>query len=155
MATVAEPTVRRATGELQLITFHVEDLFLGVDINQVREINRQLDIAAVPHAPSSVSGVVNLRGDVVTIVDLRRVLRLPPHHVTSKSRNVVVMSGGESIGLLVDCVTEVVTAEAAEIEPAPSNVEGVDGRYFKGVYKLDCELLVILDVDKVLEESGA
>ena len=151
-ATLTRSTKTRA--ELQLITFYVDELFLGVDINQVKEINRHVDVTPTPHAPEYVRGVVNLRGEVVTVVDLRCVLRLPAVEVTRQNRNVVVNSDTEAVGLLVDRVAEVVTAVCEDIELSPSNMGGIEGSFFKGVYRLDSELLVILDVDKVLDASN-
>ena len=95
---------------------------------------------------------MNLRGEVVTIVNLRSALQLPTIQITRKNRNVIINACGEVIGLLGDRVADVVMADPAEIDPAPCNLRGIDGRYFKGVYKLDSELLVILDVEKVISE---
>ena len=155
IATTTTSRRRSMTDEIQLVTFHVGNLFLGVDINQVKEINRHLDITPVPHAIECVSGVVNLRGDVVTIINLRSVLKLPNVPITRQNRNVIINSNSEAIGLLVDSINEVVMADADEIEAPPSNVGGVESRYFKGVYKLDSELLVILDVEEVLDASSS
>ena len=154
MSTATLTRSTKARAELQLITFYVDELFLGVDINRVKEINRHVDVTPTPHAPEYVRGVVNLRGEVVTVVDLRCVLRLPVAEVTRQNRNVVVNSDTEAVGLLVDRVADVVTAVCEDIEPSPSNVGGVEGSFFKGVYRLDSELLVILDVDKVLDASN-
>ncbi len=154
-ATLPKTRTRIAKSEIQLITFYVDNLLLGVDINQVKEINRHTEITPVPHAPQCVSGVINLRGDVVTVVNLRSVLHLPSVDIGRSHRNVIVNSGDEHIGLLVDRVADVVSASSDDIEPAPSNVNGIEGSYFKGVYKLDEELLVILDVERALSETVA
>lgn len=156
MSTVATRSRKRIVrSEIQLITFYVGDLLLGVDINQVKEINRHTDITPVPDAPECVSGVINLRGDVVTVVDLRTILQLPAVEIGRSHRNVIVNPNGEPVGILVDRVADVVTTKPDEIEPSPSNVNGIEGSYFKGVYKQDGELLVILDVEKVLNEGSA
>jgi len=143
-----------SSGEIEYATFHVGRLLLGIDIRQTEEINRQLDLTAVPHAPACVRGVVNLRGEVVTVLDLRTILGLEPQAVTAASRNVVVRADAEQVGLLVDRVTDVVTVSAEEMEPPPANVSGVSGRFFKGVYKLESALLVVLDVNTVLASAG-
>jgi purine-binding chemotaxis protein CheW len=149
MSTTTETTAI-ATGEVEFVTFYVGDLLIGADIHCVEEINRLIDVTPAPHAPECVRGVINLRGEVVTVVDLRTILGLPHGNVGSQARNVVVRSKGEQIGLLVDRIADVIRARVDEIDPPPANVSGVDGRFFKGVYKLDTELLVILDVDAAL-----
>jgi len=136
--------------ELQLATFYVGDILLGVDICQVQEINRQLSVTEVPHAPNYVRGVINLRGDVATVLDLRTILGLPRADVTRDSRNLIVQSHGESIGFLIDRISDILTVQCDQISPPPTNVEGIDGALFKGVYTLETELLIILDVDAAL-----
>lgn len=143
-----------SSGEIEYATFHVGRLLLGIDIRQTEEINRQLELTAVPHAPACVRGVVNLRGEVVTVLDLRTILGLEPQALTAASRNVVVRADSEQVGLLVDRVADVVTVSAEEMEPPPANVSGVSGRFFKGVYKLESALLVVLDVNTVLATAG-
>jgi purine-binding chemotaxis protein CheW len=136
--------------ELELTTFYVGDLLLGVDIHQVEEINRQLNMTPTPHTSEIVRGVVNLRGEVVTVLDLRRALGLEATEICDSSRNVIVNSRGERIGLLVDQIADVVIATTDQIEPPPANVNGIDGRFFTGVYKLESELVVVLDIEQVL-----
>jgi len=136
--------------ELQFATFYVGDILLGVDIRQVQEINRQLSVTDVPHSSKYVRGVINLRGDVATVIDLRSILGLPSVKVTRESRNLIVHSQGESIGFLVDRISDILTLSSNEISQPPTNIDGVDGSLFKGVVKLEKELLVILDVDAVL-----
>jgi purine-binding chemotaxis protein CheW len=137
-------------GEVEFVTFYVGDLLIGADILQVEEINRLVEVTPVPHAPEYVRGVINLRGEVVTVVDLRTILGLGSGVIDQHTRTVVVNSRGEQVGLLVDRIADVVRASHDEINPPPADVSGVDGQYFRGVYKLDGELLVILDVDTLL-----
>ena len=139
-----------AIGDLEYVSFYVGDLLIGVDIRQVEEINRQVEATHAPQSPDWVRGVINLRGNVVTVVDLRTILGVEQSEVTAASRNIVVNFQNEQIGLLVDRVADVVYARADEIEPPPANVSGVDGRFFTGVHKLESELLVVLDVDAAL-----
>lgn len=136
--------------ELQFVTFYVGDILLGIDIRQVQEINRQLSVTEVPHSAGYVKGVINLRGEVATVVDLRTILKLPVGNETRESRNLVVHFQGESIGFLVDRVSDILTIERRNINPPPTNVDGVDGRLISGVSALEKELLVILDVDALL-----
>ena len=142
-----------ATAELQFATFYVGHMLLGVDIRVVQEINRQSEITQVPHAPDYVRGVINLRGDVATIVDLRAILGLPPSEGSRQTRNLIVHHQGEAIGLLVDQISDILTLREDEISPPPTNVEGVDGRLMSGVCTLESEIVVLLDIDEVLSDS--
>jgi purine-binding chemotaxis protein CheW len=142
-----------ATAELQFATFYVGHMLLGVDIRVVQEINRQSEITQVPHAPDYVRGVINLRGDVATIVDLRAILGLPKSDSSRQTRNLIVHHQGEAIGLLVDQISDILTLREDEINPPPTNVDGVDGRLMSGVCTLESEIVVLLDIDEVLSDS--
>jgi purine-binding chemotaxis protein CheW len=137
-------------GSLQLASFWLGDMLLGIDIQQVQEINRNLQLTRVPHAAPAVRGVINLRGEVVTVIDLRTVLKLPQVPVSRESRNVIVTSGNDQIGLLVDRVADVITASHEEVGPRPGNLDRVDASFFSGVLTLDSGLLVILDIEETL-----
>jgi purine-binding chemotaxis protein CheW len=141
---------RTTDAQTQYATLYVGDLLLGVDIQCVEEINRQVELTSAPQAPPCVRGVINLRGEVATVLDLRMILGLSPTDVTRLTRNVIVKDGGERIGLLVDRVGDVVSIPDDGIEPPPANVHGVDAIYFRGIHKFDARLLVILDLDAVL-----
>jgi purine-binding chemotaxis protein CheW len=97
-----------------------------------------------------VAGVVNLRGDVVTVVDLRTILDMPAIEITPKTRLLIVQSETESIGLLVDRVADVVTVTTADAEPLPANLNGSARQYFSHVYRVGAELLVMLNVAAAL-----
>jgi len=153
MNSAVETRPVRSAGEVEFATFHVGDLLIGVDIHQVEEINRHVEVTAVPQAPDGVRGVINLRGEVVTVVDLRTILGLPACEIGEHTHTVVVNSRDEQIGLLVDRIADVVLARPDAVDRPPANVNGVDGRNFQGVYKLDAELLVILDVDTALTSA--
>ena len=137
----------------QFSTFYVGDLLLGVDIRLVQEINKQTDITPVPNASPHVRGVINLRGEVATVIDLRQVLGLPPAEIEGAARNLIVHSQGESIGLRVEKISDILTVGSEEIDPPPSNVDGVDGRFFKGVYTMDKDIVVLLDTEQVLNDA--
>ena len=141
---------KKSDSMLQVATFCVQNLLLAIDIALVQEINRQLVLTEVPHAPDNVRGVVNLRGEVVTVVDMRTILGLPRAEVSRECRNVVIQSGGEAIGLLVDRIADILTIPICEIAPPPANIDGVEGRFFKGVYTMDDSIAVILDVEEAL-----
>ncbi|NOX55039.1 MAG: chemotaxis protein CheW [Planctomycetes bacterium] len=144
-----DPTIRTES-ETEYVTFCVDDLLLGVEIDRVDEINRRVDVTPVPHAPPFVCGVLNLRGEVVTVVDLRMILGRSPADSQRATRTLIVRSKGEQIGLRVDEIADVVRARRSEIDPVPSNLGGTEGRYFEGVHKLESELLIILDIDAAL-----
>lgn len=142
------------SGALQFASFQVGDLLLGIDIRQVQEINRNLQITPVPHAPAAVCGVINLRGEVVTVIDLRTVLGLEKLEFSRSTRNVILKHAGEQIGLLVDSVAEVVTCQADDTDSLPENLSGRESVCFSGVYKLPHGLLVLLNVAEILAALG-
>lgn len=136
--------------EVEFVTFYVGPLLLGAEISQVEEINRHLDIAPVAHAPQWVQGVVNLRGDVVTVVDLRHVLGLGRIQIGRQTRNVVISADGERVGLLVDRIADVVKTYRNDINALPANLTTAQGRFFQGVVELDHGLLAVLNLGEVL-----
>jgi len=150
MSIATQDTSATSADEAEFVTFYVGNILIGADIRQVEEINRHVEVTVVPHAPDYVRGVINLRGAVVTVVDLRTILGLPTTELTGQTRTVVVRSKGEQIGLLIDRITDVVKARTVDIDRPPANIGGVEGRFFKGVHKLDAELLIILDIDAAL-----
>lgn len=142
--------------ELQLATFLLGDLRFGVDLLEIQEINRQRDLTQVPHTPPEVRGVINLRGEVVTVLDLRRVLGLGEVELGRATRNIILRSGEESVGVLVDRLGDVVRVEASELQPPPANVSGLDARFMLGVHQQEDELLVVLRIEEVLAtQEGA
>jgi purine-binding chemotaxis protein CheW len=134
----------------QLTTFGIGDLLFGIDIQSIQEINRQVETTPVPHSPAAVRGVVNLRGDVVTVMDLRVILDLEPIQISPSTRTIIVRQGNERTGLLVDAVADVVTVDDSNILTCPANVNGIAGRFFRGVVQLELDLLVVLSIDQVL-----
>ena len=141
------------TGALQMSCFFVGSALCGIDINVIQEMNKQMEMTKVPQAPSYVLGIMNLRGRIVTIIDLGRKLGLSPSKTTETSRIIIVNSRDENIGLLVDRVTDVVTAKWEDVEPTPSNIKGVKGKYFQGVLKSSKDLIAVLDVEEVLADE--
>lgn len=141
--------------EHQYATFYVGNLLLGIDIGKVQEINRQLDVTDVPQAPECVRGVINLRGEVTTVIDLRTILGLELTEVTSSSRNLIVNSEGETLGFLVDKIADIIALRSDQISPPPNNIKGVQGKYFAGVHTLDSEILVLLNVEEALADRAS
>jgi purine-binding chemotaxis protein CheW len=130
---------------LQLVTFGVGDCVLGVEIEHVQEINRQLELTPVPGAPSSIRGVINLRGDVVTVLNLHFLLNMQPLDRSRSSRNLILKIGGERVGVLVDHVSDILAISPDAIVRRPPNLSQVDRRYIRGVHNRDEAVVVILD----------
>ncbi|MCK5323218.1 MAG: purine-binding chemotaxis protein CheW [Desulfobulbaceae bacterium] len=142
-----------ATGGRELALFHTGNLICGLDTCHVGEINRQTDITVVHRAPDYVRGVINLRGEIVTIIDLRKKFGFEPLAIDSEMRIVVILFGDENIGLLVDKVSDVINADPLDIEPPPSNLSGINSAYFNGIYKRKKHLVAILDIVEILKKE--
>lgn len=136
---------------MELSTFYVGNALCGLDILQIQEINKLMEMTEVPQAPEYVNGILNLRGQIVTIIDLGKKLGLGETQIGLDSRNIVVSGkGGEHVGLFIKKISDVVTAVPERIESAPSNMKGIQGDFFVGVYKTDDKLIGILDIERVL-----
>lgn len=135
---------------VELATFYIGDALCGMDILKVQEINKLMQMTKVPQAPDYVLGILNLRGQIVTILDLGRKLGLGETDISQDPRNIIVNSAGGHVGLLVRRISDVVSADMEKREAAPANMSGIQGEFFTGVYKTSDNLIGILDVDKVL-----
>jgi purine-binding chemotaxis protein CheW len=140
---------------LQLVSFKIGDEEFGVDILKVQEINRMLDVTRVPNAPEFVDGVINLRGKVIPIIDLRRRFGMERKEHDKNTRIVVVELSGKVIGFVVDAVSEVLRIPRSVTEPPPSMVAGIDADYITAVGKLEDRLLILLDLERVLSRDEA
>lgn len=147
-------STQKDTGTVELATFYVGDALCGMDILKVQEINKLMEMTKVPQAPDYVMGILNLRGQIVTIIDLGKKLGLSEIDVDETSRNIIVNSDNEYIGLLVSRIGDVVEADWQKVESPPANIGGVQGIFFKGVFKTDDCLIGILDSDRVLAEDN-
>ncbi len=136
--------------DLQISCFYLGKAMCGIDINLVQEINKQLNFTIVPHAPEYVLGIMNLRGKIVTIIDLGKKLGLSETQFTDSTRIIIIESQEEYLGLLVDQVTDVVTTDWDHVSSPPSNIKGLKGRFFQGVYQSKTKLIAILDISEVL-----
>jgi purine-binding chemotaxis protein CheW len=150
--TVQEQTPSAAaTGEeRQLVVFQLGAELYGVEIARVHEIIRLQPVTRVPRAPSFVEGVINLRGKVIPVVDMRRRFGLPLAEHTRATRIVVLEIGDQVVGAIVDGVSEVLRVNAATVEPPSPVVAGVDSEYLLGIAKLPDRLVILLDLDRVL-----
>ncbi len=138
--------------DLEFSTFYVGGALCGINILNIQEINKHFEITKVPQSSDFIEGILNLRGRIVTIVDLGKKLGLAPVSKNNDNRNIIVNSEEEHIGLLIDAISDVVIAKHEDIEPAPSNIGGVKGKFFQGVLKTEKKLIGILDIDEVLKE---
>lgn len=141
------------SSNIEMATFYVGNALLGMDILKVQEINKILDMTAVPQAPEYVKGILNLRGQIVTIIDLGIKLGLSGIEIGPETRNIIVNSKNEYIGLLVDRIGDVERTSEDKIEAPPANIGGVKAQFFEGVYKKENSLVGILNVEKVLKEE--
>jgi len=136
--------------EQQLVVFELANESYGVDIGAVNTIIRMQEVTAVPRSPDFVEGVINLRGSIIPVIDLRKRFALSEGEITKASRIVVVEAAGVLIGMVVDAVTETLRLSQDVIEPPSPIVTSVDSQYVRGVGKLENRLVILLDVDKVL-----
>jgi purine-binding chemotaxis protein CheW len=134
----------------QFVSFVVAGEEFGVNILTVQEIIRPVDITRVPHAPDFVEGVINLRGRILPVIDLRTRFGFPVRERTSDMRIVVVEIGGRTVGFMADAVQEVLRVDVSSIESAPELAVGIDADYLRGVAKLDERLLILLDLERLL-----
>lgn len=137
----------------QRVTFQLENETYGINVMQVQEILRYTDIAAVPGAPDYVLGIINLRGNVVTVIDTRSRFGLMPAEITDNSRIVIIEAEKQVIGILVDSVAEVVYLKKSEIEAAPHVGTEESSQFIQGVTNRDGGLLILVDLNKLLSDE--
>jgi purine-binding chemotaxis protein CheW len=140
-----------------LVTFSVGEEEFGVEILKVQEINKMLQVTKIPNSPDFVEGVINLRGKVIPIINLRKRLRLSDKEYDKNTRIIVMEIQGRTVGFIVDSVSEVLRIPRSITEPPPSMIGGVSSEYIVAVGKLEDRLLILLDIDKILsnEEKSA
>lgn len=135
----------------QFSTFFVADLFFGVDVLHVQEVLRFQQMTPVPQAPEVIEGLINLRGQIVTAIDMRRRLRLPPRVGDQAPMNIVVRTQDGAISLLVDEIGDVLQMDASTYECPPGNLDPAARDLIRGVYKLKDGLLLILDEERTVD----
>ena len=138
---------------LQLVTFHIGDEEFGVEILKVQEIIRMMGITRVPRAPDFVEGVINLRGKVIPIIDLRKRFGMPAQEHDKHTRIIVIEINSVIVGFVEDSVSEVLRIPANTVEPPPSIISGIESEYIRGVGKLADRLLILLDLDSLLSKG--
>ena len=139
----------KAEQELQLVTFRLANEEYGLPITKVQEIIRLVPVTKLPQTPSFMEGIINLRGRIIPVIDLRKKFGMMITAHDDDTRIIIVEIQGETVGVTVDAVKEVVRLDTANIEPPPTNV-AVDSVYIDGVGKINDRLIILLDLDKVL-----
>lgn len=140
-------------GIVQYATFLLDGLYFGIEVLKVQEVLRQQPTTPVPLAPPMVRGLINLRGQIVTAVDLRTRLGLSPRDGEEPPMNIVVRTADGVVSLLVDAIDDVVEASADDFEAPPETVQARLHHLVRGVYKLPARLLLVLDVDQALASA--
>ncbi|ASA54929.1 MULTISPECIES: chemotaxis protein CheW [Vibrio] len=138
---------------LQWVTFQLEEETYGINVMQVREVLRYTEIAPVPGAPDYVLGIINLRGNVVTVIDTRSRFGLIDGEVTDNTRIIVIESERQVIGILVDSVAEVVYLRTSEIDTTPSVGTDESSKFIQGVSNREGKLLILVDLNKLLNDD--
>ncbi|MEQ9454425.1 MAG: chemotaxis protein CheW [Phycisphaeraceae bacterium] len=153
---IAEAEKHKASGNndselLQLVSFVVGEEEYAVSILSVQEINRMMQITKVPQSPSYVEGVINLRGKIIPVIDLRKRFGMPVLENTADSRIIVVEVENRVLGFTVDSVNEVLRISSDIVEPAPTMATGIGSDYVQGVGKLQDRLLILLDLERLFD----
>ncbi len=135
----------------RLCTFYLDDMLFGIDVDAVQEVLRFQAMTPVPLAPPVVAGLINLRGQIVTALDMRKRLELPERPAGLLPANVVLRSSAVGASLLVDAIGEVVEVDDEAFEPPPETAKGAARELILGAYKLPSHLLLLLDLRKTLD----
>jgi purine-binding chemotaxis protein CheW len=138
---------------IQVVSFKLGSEEYGVDIAQVQEINRMVAITHVPRAPQFMEGVINLRGQLIPIIDLRTRFGMLRAEHTKNTRIVVTEIGSKRVGMVVDSVSEVLRLPVDQIEAAPDMITGVDTEYIRGVGKIEDRLIILLDLARIISTA--
>ena len=138
---------------LQWVTFRLDNETYGINVMQVQEVLRYSEIAPVPGAPSYVLGIINLRGNVVTVIDTRQRFGLDSAEVTDNTRIVIIEADKQVVGILVDSVAEVVYLRQSEVETAPNVGNDESAKFIQGVCNKNGELLILVELDKMMTEE--
>ncbi len=138
---------------LQLVSFTLKDEEYAVDILNVQEINRVTEITQVPNAPHYVEGVINLRGKVMPVINLRKKFGIEEKETDDTSRIIIMDIDGVTNGLIVDSVSEVLRIPADTVEPPPQISSGLNSRFIKGIAKFENRLIILIDINKLLGDG--
>lgn len=158
--TVGESSISKASRDSveasqQIVTFKLGDEEYGVDIMKVQEIILMGELTQVPEVPDFIKGVINLRGNVIPIISLRKRFSLPEVPVNEETRIIVVNVGEKTMGVVVDAVNEVLRVNGDSVEDPPATIAGLGRTYLRGLIKLTERLLILLDLNQVLDLQKA
>jgi purine-binding chemotaxis protein CheW len=151
MSVQVTQTSKVSTDQLQLVTFEVAGEEFAVDILAVREINRMMDLTRVPQSPPEVEGVINLRGKIIPVVDLRKKFGMQPGQRSEASRIIVVEVNRKELGFIVDRVHQPLTIDSSKVEPPPAMVCSINAEFIQGVGKLQDRLIILLDIVRLFD----
>lgn len=140
---------RRDSSWLQFVGFRLDREEYAIPITTIQEIIVMKQVTRVPQVPASIEGLINLRGSVIPIINLRRLFGLTPRDFDDETRTVIVNVGGRTLGYVVDEVTQVIRIAADQIQPAPVAVAAVTSRHIAGLARIEDRLLIILDIEKL------
>jgi len=139
----------------ELALFRIEGSLFGIDIDHIKEINKNLSYTKVTVAQDYIKGVLNLRGQIVTVIDLRIKFKKPPSQANDPNRRMIIVNyHDENVGLLVDSIDDIIHIDPRRLENSAAHMKGVNPDYFSGVYKLDSEIVIILDVVEILDDNS-
>ncbi|MBD3619639.1 MAG: chemotaxis protein CheW [Gammaproteobacteria bacterium] len=138
---------------LQWVTFRLGDETYAINVMQVQEVLRMTDIAPVPGAPDFVLGIINLRGNVVTVIDARARIGLPSREFDDDTRIVIIEAGTQVVGIVVDSVAEVMYVKESEVEAAPAVGNDESSKYIEGVVSRDDSITILMDLNKMLTDE--
>ncbi len=138
----------------QFCTFFLDNHYFGVEVEKVQEVLRFQDMTHVPLAPEVVRGLINLRGQIVTAIDTRRRLNLPPRPEDKLPMNVIIRADDGAMSLLVDEIGDVLEISEETFEEVPDTVQGLSRELLRGVYKLEGRLLLVLNTEKAIDLSA-
>ncbi len=148
-----ESRTAEATGTRQMVSFHLGAEIYGVEITKVREIILMCEITEVPQTPHYVRGLINLRNTVIPVIDLRTRFGLPTMEQSQDSRILVIHIGQKMVGIVVDGVDEVLRISTDQIAPTPDTVVSMGNEYLNGLVKMENQILILLDIDKILGDD--
>jgi len=149
----AQSTLAATADSMQLVSFNMGEETYGIEITKIREIILMGQITQVPETPHYIKGLINLRSTVIPVIDLRARFGLAESETTDDSRIMVLNVGDRTIGIVVDAVSEVLRVAGDQISPAPPTVASLGNEYMTGLVRLDEQLLILLDVDKLFGEE--
>ncbi len=136
---------------IELTIFNIGEITCGLKTEEIQEIIKCIDTTQVFRVPDYIKGVINLRGNIATVVDMKTKFNIANTDISDKNKIIIVKLGDESIGLLVDRVDDILIANSADIDTPPSNISGLSGEYFTGIYKKRHPVVAILNIEEILK----